>query len=391
MKLDIPTALQFANPPKLSEPLADSAIRVPTSNGTFSIDRIQLTTGKRNGVELLLVEAGRARAAICPTRGLGLWRANLDGVELGWNSPVAGPVHPAFVPLSEPSGLGWLDGFDELLVRCGLQSFGAPDFHANGQLKHTLHGRIANLPAHSWELHVDPDRGQLEVRGEVHETRFLIQNLRLKVKYVFKLNEPTIEVFDEVINAADMPTSMQLLYHINVGQPLLQQGARIHLPANRIVARDARAAEGLDDWQVYRGPEAGYAEQVYFSTPTADDNGWTTALLTKADNSQGFALEYHTGSLPCFTQWKNTIGVNDGYVTGLEPGTGFPNTRSFEESKGRLVMLQPGEKKVFQLRLHGLGSDQAVENQLDRIAKLNPRADQAAKTESYDPSWCVPR
>ena len=49
-------------------------------------------------------------------------------MELGWKSPVHGPVHPNFVPLNEPSGLGWLDGFDELFVRCGLESNGAPDF-----------------------------------------------------------------------------------------------------------------------------------------------------------------------------------------------------------------------------------------------------------------------
>ena len=31
-----------------------------------------------------------------------------------------GPVNPAFVNLSGLGGLGWLDGFDELLARCGL-------------------------------------------------------------------------------------------------------------------------------------------------------------------------------------------------------------------------------------------------------------------------------
>ena len=39
-------------------------------------------------------------------------------------------MHPRWVPLSEPSGIGWLDGFDELVARCGLFSHGAPDFDA---------------------------------------------------------------------------------------------------------------------------------------------------------------------------------------------------------------------------------------------------------------------
>ena len=39
-----------------------------------------------------------------------------------------------WVPLTEPSGLGWLSGFDELMVRCGLESNGAPDFDDSGQM-----------------------------------------------------------------------------------------------------------------------------------------------------------------------------------------------------------------------------------------------------------------
>ena len=66
---------------------------------------------------------------------------------------VAGPrpAPPAFVPLWEPSGIGWLSGFDELLVRCGLESNGGPEFLPNGSLRYPLHGKIANIPAHQLE------------------------------------------------------------------------------------------------------------------------------------------------------------------------------------------------------------------------------------------------
>ena len=71
---------------------------------------------------------------VLPTRGMGIWRVTAAGrsgtADVGWKSPVRGPVHPAFVDLGEPSGLGWLDGFDEFFVRCGLESNGAPDFDA---------------------------------------------------------------------------------------------------------------------------------------------------------------------------------------------------------------------------------------------------------------------
>src|SRR5262245_12349896 len=96
--------------------------------GRCSIKKRRLQGGLSDGVDSITVDTGTSRLVVLPTRGMSIWKAWRHGLEVGWKSPVSGPVHPAFVPLMEPSGLGWLDGFDELLVRCGLESNGAPDF-----------------------------------------------------------------------------------------------------------------------------------------------------------------------------------------------------------------------------------------------------------------------
>ncbi len=254
MKLELAPPLLVEQPADLSLPLGETATRAKSAGGTFAVQRYRFTSGKREGVELVVIDSGKVRAAICPTRGMGLWKANLDGLDCSWRSPVEGPVHPQFVPVAEPNGLGWLDGFDELLVRCGLQSFGAPDFNDKDQLKFPLHGRIANQPAVNWSVHLDADHSLLEVRGEVHETRFLQFNLRLSVSYRFAFGQPVIEVVDTVRNASNTPTTMQMLYHVNVGTPLLDGGATIHSAAKRIVARDQHAADDLNDWSTYLPP-----------------------------------------------------------------------------------------------------------------------------------------
>ena len=89
----------------------------------YSVTKRSLRGGKREGVEVVEVDNGRLRFVVVPTRGMGLWRARCGDVRLGWKSPVKGPIHPAFVALWEPGGLGWLSGFDELLcpLRPGKQ------------------------------------------------------------------------------------------------------------------------------------------------------------------------------------------------------------------------------------------------------------------------------
>ena len=98
------------------------------TSASWRITKRTLRGGLSSGVDVVEVDNGRLKVAILPTRGMGIWKAWMDGFELGWKSPVRGPVHPAFVPIGEPSGLGWLSGFDELMCRCGLHSNGAPDF-----------------------------------------------------------------------------------------------------------------------------------------------------------------------------------------------------------------------------------------------------------------------
>jgi galactose mutarotase-like enzyme len=359
-----------------------------TASG-FKLERIRLTQGKQAGCEMLLVQTPEVCAAICPTRGMSLWRARLAQIDCQWQSPVQGPVHPAFVPLSEVSGLGWLDGFDELLVRCGLRSFGAPDFDPQGRLLHPLHGSIGNLPASDLRIQLSEDQQRLIVSGEIQETRFLVYDLRLKVQYHFQLGQTAIAVVDEVTNRGDSPTNIQLLYHINFGSPLLAEGARLHLPARQIVARDGRAVEGLQSWDRYLGPTRGYAEQVYFSQPVADRDGWVTGLLQNPTNEQAVVVSYQSSTLPYFTQWKNTASHSAGYVTGLEPATGFPNPRSFEEQQGRLMQLQPGQSKEFQLRLEGCRGPDAINAKRQLIEQLLGQA--GPELSDFRSDWCLPR
>ena len=344
--------------------------KITAGSGRFEIRYHQLSSGCSAGLYCLSIDTGKVIVTILPDRGMGIWKCWSDKIEFGWQSPVAGPIHPSFVPVHDSTGIGWLEGFDELLVRCGLHSNGAPEFAENGTVRFPLHGRIANLPAHQLDIQVDVENGIMDVIGVVRESRFLVYSLELQTRYRFRVDSPIVEIVDTVTNRSSQPGSMQLLYHINVGQPILQSGSTVHSAYRDLAPRDARAAESIDGWNQCDGPVGGYQEQVYFIDPIADAQYWSEALLASSDSTLGFAVHFDTRTLPYMSLWKNTAAVEDGYVVGLEPATGFPNTRSFEERNGRVVVLQGGESKTFRLKLQPLTTANGVTQSRNRIETL---------------------
>lgn len=345
-------------------------------------------SGLSRGVERLVVSNGKLRFVILPTRGMSLWKAWYLGDQeehIGWRSPVRGPVHPSFVPLTEPSGLGWLDGFDELLVRCGLESNGAPEFDENNNLKYVLHGRIGNKPAHKLQVELDGD--DIKVTGWVEETRFHFLKVSMQSTFRTSLHSHRVDIEDQVTNLSASPAEIQMLYHVNFGQPLLDGGSQVIAPVRELVPRNDHAASGIDHWNGYSAETAGFEEQVYFATCFGDADGDTSVLLKNAHGTRGAVLRYNVNQLPCLSVWKNTTSSEDGYVTGIEPGTNYPNPRSFEGEQGRVINLEGKESVSLRLGLDYCHGESSVDEAEAAIEALRKQAPQIHR--SPQPTWCA--
>ena len=346
---------------------------VPNTKGAWQVTQRTLHGGLSEGVDLVEIDNGAMRLLIIPTRGMGVWRAETaDGQTLGWQSPVRGPVHPSLVPIHDPSGLGWLEGFDELIVRCGLESNGAPEFGEQGQLRYPLHGRIANRPAHRVEVTVDEEARTISMRGIIEETRFHFHKLRLEATVTTEFDSMSFSISDRVENFGGTPAQMQMLYHINIGEPLLGPGAQFVAPVRELKPNDA-ALTLPEDWEHYGPSVAGAAEQCYFVNLLADESGQTKVLLKNADGAAGAAIGFNTKQLPCFTLWKNMVASADGYVTGLEPATNYPNCRSAEAAAGRIISLEPGATWVADFTVDWLTkAGDVLAAEADIVARRTP-------------------
>jgi len=329
---------------------------------------------------------------------MGLWRGHLGGDRVGWDSPVGdGPVNPAFVNLMNWGGLGWLEGFDELLARCGLENNGAPYeekvINPDGSERHTnlrAAWQDRQHPASFVAVHVDTEPPyEIVVEGRVEESRLFGPQIRMTTRVSTTPGSNRLTVRDEFLNLKDAPGEMQVLYHWNFGPPYLEEGSRFVAPVKVMAPRDAWAAAGIDHYETYRAPEPGLAEQCYFFEFQASlTDGRTLTMLRNKGGRQGSRAPVLPRPTSVFTLWKCTGGLKEGYVTGLEPGTNFPNPKPFEKARQRVVALPAHGRYVAETTLEVLSTGQAVaavEAEIQAIqAQVNPTIHRKT-TEPYGP------
>ncbi len=338
--------------------VTDRDVPFPT-NGGWSIHKYTLHGGKQEGVDVIAVNNGKLRFIVIPTRGMNVLRVESGDLRLGWDSPVKEVVHPALINLQSRGGLGWLEGFNEWLVRCGLEWAGHPgkdkfinNTGAEAEMDLTLHGKLGNTPASEVEIIIEPGPpNTLRIRGRVDERMFYGPKLESWTEISTEAGATSLRLRDEVTNFSAYEQEFELIYHANYGPPLLEAGARFAGAVKRITPFNAHAAKSTASFAEYAAPTKGFVEQVYMIEPFADAKNMTTVLLHNAAGDRAVTMRYDITQLPYFTLWKNTTAFEEGYVTGLEPGTSSPANRSLERKAGRVPKLQPNETRTFAIEV----------------------------------------
>ncbi|MEZ4667020.1 MAG: aldose 1-epimerase family protein [Anaerolineae bacterium] len=321
--------------------MLDSRLLTRTEIERHSIDMRQFIDFRQstmpNGIRIIeAYNSSGLTFTILPDRGMDVWMASYNGVPLTWISQ-GSPHMPDF-------GTGWLRQFNGgLLTTCGLMHVGPPEHDERSGEFRDIHGQFSRLQAGAISI----DRhwyGESDysiwLNGEVAETRLFGEQLVLKRSYGLELGEPTITIWDTITNFGDEPVPLMLLYHFNLGYPLVREGTRLHTPSATVVPRDAAAKPGLSRWWEYKAAAPQYAEQVFFHQLRTKSNGFTKIML--GNESLALTLDWDTASLPYFTQWKNTRqGI---YVSGIEPGNCVPEGLNAARHNGRLVMLEPAQE-----------------------------------------------
>ncbi|QQS47457.1 MAG: aldose 1-epimerase family protein [Acidobacteriota bacterium] len=351
----------------------------PDSKAPWSIRKYILRGGRQEGVDVIVVDNGRLQFTVVPTRGMSVLEVRMGDIRLGWDSPVKEVVHPQFINLESRGGLGWLEGFNEWLVRCGLEWAGHPGkdkFITNtgdeAEMDLTLHGKIGNIPASEVEVIIDrqpPHR--IRIRGRVDERMFYGPKLELWTEISTEPGASSYRIEDAIHNYSVYEQEFELIYHANFGPPLLEAGSRFVGAPREITPFNAHAAKSSSGYAEYASPTHGFIEQVYVIQPFADEKRLTTVMLRNSSSDKAVSMTYSIDQLPFLTLWKNTTALEEGYVTGLEPGTSAPANRGIERQAGRLQKLKPGETRNFALEVSILEGQDEVERTRVKIEGLH--------------------
>lgn len=184
----------------------------------FSVTLRTLHGGRQEGVSIVDIDNGTMKLSVVPTRGMNVLQASVGNVRMGWDSPVKEVVNPSFIDLNGRNGLGWLEGFNELVTRCGYEWVGHPGVD-NGELL-TLHGRAANTPANQVTLHIDEKPPYaITLRGVLKEQAFKKVDFSVVTELVTEPGSVKFALNDTLTNNGDYPKEYQALYHNNFSTP----------------------------------------------------------------------------------------------------------------------------------------------------------------------------
>ncbi|MER3395076.1 MAG: aldose 1-epimerase family protein, partial [Microcella pacifica] len=310
----------------------DDAIRLMGSiEQAVSITSSTLAGGPSSMSRRIHVINGDLDFEVLPDRALDLGQLRVAGMPVAWISPTGFPRLVA----AGVDAQSWLRAFGGgLLTTCGLLNVG-PASH-DGEQSHPMHGRISSLPAEVTRTEVVDE--EIVIEGIVREAAVFGENLELHRRITSRVGGRTVRVADRLVNRGSRPVEPMVLYHLNFGWPLVDEGTELRSPATEVRPRDDDAAVGATSWATFPAPQDRYPEQVFQHLLPADQ---TIDVEVVSPRGLTVGVRFDSAQLPGLFQWR--VAEPGHYVLGVEPSL-VPTIlgRTAAREQNLLVPLEPG-------------------------------------------------
>jgi hypothetical protein len=248
------------------------------------------------------------------SRGLDIGAAWFRGIPIAWVGPAGEGGADA-----DDWRASWGGG---LVTTCGLDNVGAPSEGIG------LHGTYTFLPAR--DVATERSAAGVAVRGTIDDPRGLRVERRIHV------DGSSVELVDRTTNVSDRRLEAPVLYHVNLGWPIWDEGAAVASDAGEVRPRDDDAA--AYDWSAAPPEPATLPERVW------EHVGATHASVVNEHLGLRVALDF---DLPRLWEWIDPApGV---YALGLEPANCSVLGRAHDRAEGALPFLEPGAERTTRI------------------------------------------
>ncbi len=358
------------------------------------VELSELQDGAQRGLRVLEFKSG---SGLCFTvlvdRSMDFGRFEFKGTPFAWQSGT-GFRHPALIDPMGEGGNGFMRGFSGLLCTCGLDHVRQPDrgsadhfdLPLRQEINYPMHGRGALQPAHlgGYGLRWDGDEAVLWCEGTVYQAQVMGEHLSLTRRIEVAVGSSQVHFTDTVRNHGFSRTPHMLLYHINLGWPLLDDGARFSAPITGTLAANMPREVQQADYRVQTAPQSRFVQQVFDHAFKADAQGRVPTALLNDRLGLGFAYEFEAGAFRCLQQWQ---ALGEGvYGFGIEPATAHWGSRQDAQDKGEVIELAHDETRTYRSSMSVLDGAMAIAAHDQRVAAITPLLPEGFPPRSLQPA-----
>lgn len=270
--------------------------RINNSEQVAYVRRYALTDGAAAGIKVVEVYNGVLRFLLNESKALDIMQLFHKGTNISYLSKNA-------FTKRETTFLKRFEG--GMLYTCGIDVIG-------GQAGYEDHGSFHNIPAQITKCECTEDK--ITIEAIIRDTELFGKNLVMKRRYETEIGSDTVTLFDTLINERYHDEGYSILYHVNVGYPMLDDGVKIQAETNKITPRNAWAEKHIDKAFDIEAPEDGKEETCYLLDMKKPQISVVNKKLGKK-----LTLSYSEKMLPHFVEWKSMASGD--YALGLEPST----------------------------------------------------------------------
>lgn len=353
---------------------AELLSRVGRLDQVAGVRLVTLGDGLGRDVRLLEFRTGTGFSFdVVVDRSFDVGRCELGGRPLNWTSN-AGIVAPWYY---EPEGMGWFRAWGGgMVVTVGLDHLGLGgedtteqfhQTHLGKTMTYGLHGRIGGLPARlvGYGERWDGDECVLWAEGEVLQSAVFAEHLLLRRRIEARVGESRFTIHDEVVNVGHTDVSHLLLYHCNVGFPIVDAASELLVPSARTTTDYDTTIEG---YRTLSAPIPDVTEACFEHELVAEPAGTVPVGVVNRAIGLGVYQVFRLSQLPHHTVWR--MMGEDTYAMGLEPATNRDAGRWDARERGELITLERGTTRTYDLEIGALDGAEAIRGFEARVAAI---------------------